>query len=1001
MCGPAQYSMKQKLFCGLLALALGPMAWSQTPDLYENWGLVQAPPEITPTIDASNFVNHAEFYINFTNYVLGLPVTTPPFETSSTLNYTNDYGAVMSCNSGFRMENYSLQTLQRQRASSLFNRGDIECGTLSTSNVFVIGGGLFFYYGTGTGVKCQVNATNIVNPGTINMGYNGLLTLSGENIDITDGTLMMENTGFNGRNGSIFYNGGYFDGYWGKDFITTNYDFTINPIQFESTPPYSQYFLVTNRTYQTLYTRMGGPTFAPYLLDVSDSSGSNRTVRAIFLSNTNPAITAKVFFAAFDQFALGPDVIELSSVITNTQGVSTNYLYIEDTFLMYTNHRVLFNGYAGVGYNRPTYMPENYYIYQGGPFSYGVAATPTAIPSGTFTPGTVTNEWTAYQAMFQPASVVLGDVAGQTVNNQPGRIELVADKYLALTNAVVSSVNYVLLKATNQFGGSQGAQIEAPYADLYLRSTNGTLSITNVLMPSLPRPTGICNLYSARWTNVVDGANGTVTNRYHVFFVDVQLLPNSSLMVQNLSLTASNTPNDNIYISDVFNVMSNFSITTPRLTLTTNAPGSPAPFGVLNDLNPNILWPTATPKLQYLTNFGLIAAPNLTVFGGSQTSPYTPPTTSTNPYAVFVNAGGVSNYASAIFARDFRNSGSFSASGGGIQLRQAQTAVLANGSFTAPASAGIILVEGGSLLVSNHVLRAGNTLTLNLTNTLDDGTLSTSADDVAGRNIWNAGYGIKLPILPGNASLLATTITNNGPAGVVPNVWAGQDYGAVTSGYNNNAALGRLILVGQTNTSKFLFQGAGGANALYVDYLEMRNYMTNFDANGNLANLQFGPGMKIYYAQLIINGISWAEKLNGKNGGGLNWVSSYAGTFSSTNVVYPGGTTNRLNQALVQSCSLDSNNNGIPNCSDPAPVLVSSLVLVNTSYTNSPRPSVVLSWDSIPYAANSVYYATNVKSPSWLQLTNFVTDSAGGRQRFVDPIGAGGRVYRVQVNAGP
>ena len=146
MCGPAQYSMKQKLFCGLLALALGPMAWSQTPDLYENWGLVQAPPEIAPTIDASNFVNHAEFYINFTNYVLGLPVTTPPFETSSTLNYTNDYGAVMSCNSGFRLENYSLQTLQRQRASSLFNRGDIECGTLSTSNVFVIGGGLFFYY---------------------------------------------------------------------------------------------------------------------------------------------------------------------------------------------------------------------------------------------------------------------------------------------------------------------------------------------------------------------------------------------------------------------------------------------------------------------------------------------------------------------------------------------------------------------------------------------------------------------------------------------------------------------------------------------------------------------------------------------------------------------------------------------------------------------------------------------------------------------------------------
>ena len=73
--------------------------------------------------------------------------------------------------------------------------------------------------------------------------------------------------------------------------------------------------------------------------------------------------------------------------------------------------------------------------------------------------------------------------------------------------------------------------------------------------------------------------------------------------------------------------------------------------------------------------------------------------------------------------------------------------------------------------------------------------------------------------------------------------------------------------------SSFIFTGPTAANALYVDYLEFRNYVTNFDSSGNLANLYFGPGMKIYYAQLIINGVSWAEKLNGKNGGGLNWVS--------------------------------------------------------------------------------------------------------------------------------
>jgi hypothetical protein len=109
-----------------------------------------------------------------------------------------------------------------------------------------------------------------------------------------------------------------------------------------------------------------------------------------------------------------------------------------------------------------------------------------------------------------------------------------------------------------------------------------------------------------------------------------------------------------------------------------------------------------------------------------------------------------------------------------------------------------------------------------------------------------------------------------------------------------NEEVKRLILDGGLNSS-FVFSGPAATNALYVDYLEFRNSMTAFDNSGNLANLQFAPGMKIYYAQLIINGISFAEKLNHKNGGGLNWVAAYAGAFSSTNLVYPDGTTNRLN----------------------------------------------------------------------------------------------------------
>ncbi len=1010
--------MKQKLVFGLVAQTLVSAALSQSPDLYENWTRVQCPPEIPPTIDAVNFVNHAEFLINFTNFTFSLPVTAPPYETSSTANYTNDFGALMSCNTGFRMETKPLSG-PRQRASTLYNNGTIDCGTLGTSNVIIIGDFLFNLTGTGEGVKCQVNATNIFNPGTINMGFGSLLTLRGENLDLSGGTLAMENNGFSGFNGGIFFNAGIFDGYWGVgDPVTQRpifYPNGISPVfYYETAPPRTQIHVVTNRSHVVTEQQLGGPTFVPYLLDVIDQSGSNRTVRAVFLSNTNPAIEAKVYFPAFagDSLQLGPDVVEWSWVHTNITEITTNYLYLEDDFLSYTNFQVIQNGFAGIGFNRPTFIPWNYTFFRGGPLSLGAPAAPTLIPFGTFDPGTpngsVTNEWTAYQAMFLPGSAVMGEVAGQNVTNQSGRIELTADKYLVLSNAQVSSVSYLLMKATNHFGGSAGARIAAPHADVYLRSTNGLLTLTNVLVPALPRPIGICDLFSARWTNIIAG----ITNRFHVLFADTQLAPTSPLMIQTLNLSSVTNPatgDDSVFISDVFNVTSNLLIDTCRLTLTTNAPDAATPAGTLNYLNPSVLWPTATPRLKYLTNHGGIQGQNVIVFGGSQSSPYTGPTTSTNPYAAFVNTGGVTNYGSFIFASYFQNSGTFQAGGGAIQLRQAQTAILTNGSFLAPASAGSITIQAGDLMVSNHLLHAGNSLTLSVSNRLDDGSLNGGVEAVTNRNTWRAGYGINLPVRPALSSLLATTITNIGPAGssivIVPNSWAGEDRGPVAAGYSNNAALGRLILVGLTNTTQFRFQPATATNnALYVDYLEFRDYMTNFDSSGNLANLRFDPGMKIYYGQIIINGVSWAEKLNGKNSGGLNWVPGYAGAFSSTNMLYPDGTTNLLNLALVQSCSLDSNCNGIPNCADPAPVLVPSQVnsLVNLTAALTQGTNVVLSWSGVPFRRNYLEFKPSLTATNWEPLTNVtVPGPECSQQQVVDPANGGSGFYRLRVETAP
>src|SRR4029077_2887313 len=76
-----------------------------------------------------------------------------------------------------------------------------------------------------------------------------------------------------------------------------------------------------------------------------------------------------------------------------------------------------------------------------------------------------------------------------------------------------------------------------------------------------------------------------------------------------------------------------------------------------------------------------------------------------------------------------------------------------------------------------------------------------------------------------------------------------------------------------------------------------------------------------YFAQAYQQGVSIAEKLNGANDGGFQWVSNYnCGFFSSTNIVYPDGSTNRVNAALAASCNIDSDGDGTVNCLDLSPI---------------------------------------------------------------------------------
>ena len=323
---------------------------------------------------------------------------------------------------------------------------------------------------------------------------------------------------------------------------------------------------------------------------------------------------------------------------------------------------------------------------------------------------------------------------------------------------------------------------------------------------------------------------------------------------------------------------------------------------------------------------------------------------------------------------------------------------------------GDISITAGSLLASNVVLQAGRGLILQATNLLTDGGGATNG------NIWSVGStngtggnGLALMIKPLAGDLLGTTITNYvpGPNKQVNNTWAGQDRGSSTSGYTNNAAVGRLILDALGPQSIFNFTGAGASNAMYVDYLELRDQATNRDGSGNFTALNINPNMVIYFASAFMNGQSVVDKMNHKNGDRLRWIPAYVGHFSSIDVVYPDGTTNTMNISLVQSTTLDSDGDGIANAFDPTPLFVSSQLDFTSGGTTNIGgiPNVVISWHSIPGATNTVLYDPSISGPFVLVLTNFVSPSlvppAGGwpiTNTVFDPVTGSSRYYRVRLD---
>jgi hypothetical protein len=975
----------------LLSLFFVRPAWATDP-FYQNYAALNyaIPGNPPPVINGTNYLtpafdNENVFSVNFETYT-----PNPDFyEPWNMLYYTNNgtmianspittNGFISSLGCGFRFDLQTTNVIPRMPADTFYNAGTIRSDSyLDGNNVFNFSGFQFFFQ-TSIG-ECLISATNIINPGTLDVGPEGFLQLTGQKVDLRHGTLNLENQNVSGGNLNL--------NAFGAAGFDTNGDWNpgvdLGPTAALSSLPYQIY--LTNST-------------AYFQFEVSNG-GTNITVRAVFVQNDNPNVPYNVYFNPVTPFPIiGRSTIEwLGSYVDPATGNSvTNYLYLNDYLDPVISPTNIFIGGFQSG------VPDNYY-FTNSPTQIPLGAPATAGFYAVFPSGSITNPYSYVNAQIIATSVATNASPSNpsgALTNLPGRIQITAGQELNLAATRIAGPNYMLLNATNQFDGNVGANITSPYSDIYLGVTNGSMTMSNLLAANIPAWNGLVQAWSARWTNTDSSG---INWDYRVEIIHSDLLPTTAAQVQHLTLHCTNS----LVLSDALNVLSSFNCDAQSLTLTTNGIGFGAESvdGELNLENDSILWHSSLPNLLWLTNSGAIRTGNLVQFGSA-----------TQTALSFVNNGLLSDNGSQIWATNFENSGVISNGVGNFTL-QSLGVTLTNGALVSSAG---IAITADSLVASNMTFQAGRGLTLQITNLLTDTITNLSVADavangVTNGNFWavgsttgSGGNGLILPLKPQTGDLRGTTITNYvpGPNQQVINIWAGEDRGISPSGFTNNMAIGRLVLDALGPNSSFSFSGVGASNALYVDDLELDDYATNTDTSGNLSALNLNTNLVIYYAQAIMNGVSVAARFNHQNHDRLRWVASYAGYFSATNLVYPDGSTNTVNAALAASTSADSDGDGVVNAHDPTPFFTADEVNFKLTLTNAPAPTALISWDSIPSATNTVLYSTNLLDPFTNVLTQFTSPAAvppvGGwplTNVVADPVNpATPRYYRVRVD---
>jgi hypothetical protein len=579
-------------------------------DQVNNYVIPGNPP---PIIDATNFDNESTFSVTYNTYQT---LTTQPYEFKDVVNYTNGQNGYLLFNSPPNTNGFLISTLygvtadfntwrpalnNNFSAGTFFNQGTIRVDSLLDKNNLYDFGGFQFYILISLG-QCNIWATNIINPGNIEVGAEGQIGLTGQNIDLTRSVLTVENTlnANQGVVGSVLLDNVNFasSGIVGFD---TNGDW--NPgLDLGATSALSSFF-----------------PMAPFFLDLTNSTsyfdtrvkGSTTIYRSVFVMNQNPQVPYNVYIDQPDTVSIGFEPgaahVEWLGIITDpsTGLTTTNYLYLTDLYAFGATTNVAVVG--GV--------PDN--------FSFVASSTPLLVNpvvagfQNIFTTANISNYYSYMNGNIVATSVStnISDTNPHgALTNLPGRVMINAGNELNLEKAIISGQDYLSLYSPNQFDGSAGARIDSPYADINLGVTNGQMTVSNVLSGSLPTWGGNIQAWSTRWVET----SATATNDFRVLIVSSQLQPTAAPWVKDLNLHGAT----NLVLSDALNVYNSMYVDAQSLTLTTNGVGNGATSqdGELNWVGLSPLSTAQFPNLRDLTNNGAMRAANTILFTANSNS---------------------------------------------------------------------------------------------------------------------------------------------------------------------------------------------------------------------------------------------------------------------------------------------------------------------------------------------------------------------------------------------